>query len=131
MISPPARIVLLLVTAAMLAVLAACAPPLAAPADSPRLDGVVSGTIGVLVREERSQVIVAAVGKDSPAAKYGLAVGDVVLSCNGEAVVSSRQFNRLVLDSPPGSWVRLQLLRAGAVHTLDVPVEQLDLTPRV
>jgi S1-C subfamily serine protease len=131
MISPPARIVLVLVTAAMLAVLAACAPPLAAPADSPRPDGVVSGTIGVLVREERSQVIVAAVGKDSPAAKHGLAVGDVVLSCNGEAVVSSRQFNRLVLDSPPGSRVRLQLLRAGAVHTLDVPVEQLDLTPWV
>ena len=88
-------------------------------------------TIGVLVRDELSRVIVAAVGERSPAAQRGVAVGDVVLSCNGEAVVSSRQFNRLVIDSPPGSEVRLQLLREGTVRTLDVPVEQLDLTPRV
>jgi S1-C subfamily serine protease len=58
-------------------------------------------------------------------------VGDVVLSCNGETVASVRQFNRLVLDSAPGSVVRLQILRGGAVRTLEVPVEQLDTTPRV
>jgi S1-C subfamily serine protease len=84
----------------------------------------------VVVRDELSRVVVAAVGERSPAAELGVAVGDVVLSCNGEAVVSSRQFNRLVIDSPPGSEIKLQLLREGAVRTLDVPVEQLDLTPR-
>ena len=53
-----------------------------------------------------------------------------MLTCNGEAVTIARQFKRLVVDSPPGSEVRLELLRAGTVRTLDVPVEQLDLTPR-
>jgi S1-C subfamily serine protease len=115
---------------AMAAALAACAQPPAPQVEPPRGDGVLPGTIGVVVRDERSRVVVAAVGERSPAAERGVTVGDVILSCNGEAVTSSRQFNRLVVHSPPGSEVRLELLRAGAVRTLDVPVEQLDLTPR-
>jgi S1-C subfamily serine protease len=115
-------------TATLLAALAACAQP---PVAAPQGDGVVPGTIGVVVRDEQSRVVVAAVKQNSPAAQRGVAVGDVVVSCNGEAVASVRQFNRLVLDSAPGSLVRLQILRAGAVRTLEVPVDQLDITPRV
>jgi S1-C subfamily serine protease len=118
-------------TAIMLAALAACAQPPVPQVDAPQGDGVVPGTIGVLVRDEQSRVVVAAVKQHSAAAQRGVEVGDVVVSCNGEAVASVRQFNRLVLDSAPGSLVRLQILRAGAVHTLEVPVEQLDITPRV
>lgn len=118
--------------AAMVATLAACAQPPAPQVEpTPQGDGVLPGTIGIVVRDERSRVVVAAVGKRSPAAESGVTVGDVVLSCNGEAVTSSRQFNRLVVDSPPGSRMRLELEREGRVRTLDVPVEQLDLTPRV
>ncbi|HEU4923560.1 MAG TPA: PDZ domain-containing protein [Burkholderiales bacterium] len=118
-------------TATLLAALAACAQPPAPQVDVPHGDGVVPGTIGVVVRDEQSRVVVAAVKQNSPAAQRGVEVGDVVVSCNGEAVASVRQFNRLVLDSAPGSLVRLQILRAGAVRTLEVPVEQLDITPRV
>jgi S1-C subfamily serine protease len=116
--------------AAMLAALAACAQPPAPQVEPPQGDGVLPGTIGVVVRDEQSRVVVAAVGERSPAAELGVVVGDVVLSCNGVAVLNSRQFNRLVIDSPPGSEIKLQLLREGTVRTLDVPVEQLDLTPR-
>ena len=116
---------------AMLVTLAACAEPPAPGFEPAHADGVVPGTIGLLVRDERSQVVVAALGKASPAAQSGVQVGDVVLSCNGERVTTSRQFNRLVLDTPPGARLRLQLLRNGVVRTLEVPVEQLDLTPRV
>jgi S1-C subfamily serine protease len=116
----------------MLVALAACAqPPMPQATNAPQGDGVVPGTIGVVVRDEQSRIVVAAVKEHSAAAESGVEVGDVVLSCNGEAVASVRQFNRLVLDSAPGSVVRLQILRAGAVHTLEVPVEQLDTTPRV
>lgn len=114
----------------MLAALAACAQPPVPQVAVPKGD-VVPGTIGVVVRDEQSRVVVAAVKHHSPAAQRGVEVGDVVVSCNGEAVASVRQFNRLVLDSAPGSLVRLQILRAGAVRTLEVPVEQLDITPRV
>jgi hypothetical protein len=37
----------------------------------------------------------------------------------------------IVVDRRPGSVVRLELLRRGAVKVLDVPVEQLDTMPRV
>ena len=116
--------------AVFLAALAACAQPPVPQPEPPQGDGVLPGTIGVLVGEQGSQVVVTAVGKDSPAAQRGVEVGDVVVSCNGEPVVTSRQFNRLVVDTRPGSQVRLELLRDGKVRSVDVPVEQLDLTPR-
>lgn len=105
--------------AAMLLAVGACAP-------APVQDSVVPGTIGVAVRQERSNVVVSAVRKTSPAR-----VGDVVLRYNGEAVASPRHFYRLVVDSPPGSVARLEVMREGAVRTLEVPVRELDLIPRV
>ena len=118
-------------TGAMLAAFAACAQLPMPQANVPQADSVVPGTIGVVVRDEQSRVVVAAVKEQSAAAQHGVEVGDVVLSCNGEAVASVRQFNRLVLDSAPGSVVRLEIMRAGVVRTLEVPVEQLDIAPRV
>jgi S1-C subfamily serine protease len=106
--------------------LASCAQ---APVQGPQ-DSVVPGTIGVTVRQHEAQVVVEAVGKRGPAAERGLRVGDVVLRYNGEAVATPRQFYRLVIDSAPGSVARLEVLRAGALRTLEVPVEQLDLMPR-
>jgi S1-C subfamily serine protease len=101
--------------------LAACAQ---APVQDPT-DSVVPGTIGVIVRQDGSAVVVSAVRKGNE-----VRVGDVVLRYNGEAVGSPRQFYRLMVDSAPGSVVRLDVLRGGAVHTLEVPVRELDTMPR-
>lgn len=114
--------------AAMLFALAACAQT---PVPAPAGDSVVPGTIGVTVRQQQTGVVVAAVGKTGPAARSGVRVGDVVLRYNGEAVSSPRQFYRLVVDSRPGSVARLELLREGAVRELEVPVDELDMMPRV
>jgi S1-C subfamily serine protease len=76
-------------------------------------------------------VIVTGVKTNGPAAAAGVRVGDVVLRLNGEPVMASRQFYRLVVDSSPGSVVRLELLRGGAVEVLEVPVQQLDTAARV
>ena len=113
----------------LFATLTACAQALA-PAP-PAQDSVVSGTIGVVVREVESRVEIAAVGKGSPAAQSGVHVGDVVVRFNGKAVANPRHFYQLVVDSPPGSVARLEVLRAGTARVLEVPVEQLDLLPRV
>ena len=113
----------------LVAALAACAPaPVSAPA--PR-ESVVPGTIGVVVREVEARVVIAVVGKGSPAAQSGVRVGDVVMRFNGEAVANPRQFYRLLFDSRPGSVARLQVLRDGMPRTLEVPVVQLDLLPAV
>ncbi len=102
--------------------LAACAQ---APVRDP-VDSVVPGTIGVIVRQDASGVLVSAVRDGSE-----LRVGDVVLRYNGETVGSPRHFYRLMVDSVPGSVARLDVLRGGAVHTLEVPVRELDTMPRV
>jgi serine protease Do len=104
------------------AALAGCAqPPVQLPADS-----VVPGTIGVIVRQQESRVVVSAVAKSSS----DLRVGDVVLRYNGAAITSARQFYQLVFDSPPGSIARLEVLREGAARTLEIRVRELDLMPR-
>jgi S1-C subfamily serine protease len=115
----------------ILALVTACAQ---APTLAPTLsneDSVVPGSIGVTVRQEHATVIVTGVKTNGPAAAAGVRVGDVVLRLNGEPVTAPRQFYRLVVDSPPGSVVRLELLRGGAVEVLEVPVQQLDTAPRV
>lgn len=96
-----------------------------------RHESVVPGTIGVAVRDESAKVMVAAVGRGSPAAQSGVRVGDVVVRYNGKEVRGARHFYRLVVDSPPGSIARLEVMREGTRRLLDVPVEQLDVMPRV
>jgi S1-C subfamily serine protease len=109
------------------AAIAACAEQPISPND----DSLVPGGIGVVVRQQANAVVVTAVRKDGAAARIGVRVGDVVLRYNGEVLNSARQFYRLVIDSRPGSIAELEVLRDGAVRTLEVPVEQLDTAPRV
>ena len=115
------------------ALISACAQPPARPnaPAAPNEDSLVPGSIGVTVRQEGTALVVAAVRKDSPAARAGVRAGDVVLRYNGEALTSSRHFYRRVLDSRPGSLARLELLRDGAVQAIELPVEQIDTMPRV
>jgi S1-C subfamily serine protease len=123
-----------LCAAGMLALLAGCAQPeVAAPRveRAPAEDSLVPGTIGILVRPDPSGVIVSAVGRRGPAARSGVRVGDVVVRYNGEPISTPRQFYRLMVDSRPGSVAQLELRREGAVRIVDVPVEQLDIMPRV
>jgi S1-C subfamily serine protease len=113
------------------ALLAACAqPPAAQPPALPSYDSVVPGSIGIMVRQERAALVVAAVRKDSAAARAGVRAGDIVLRYNGEPVAGSRHFYRLVLDSRPGSVARLEVLREGAVRAFELPVGELDTMPR-
>ena len=64
--------------------------------------------------------------RDGPAAEAGLRAGDVLLRYNGVPIADGDQFYRMMLDTPPGSTARLELLRAGTVLRVDVPVEQID-----
>jgi S1-C subfamily serine protease len=93
--------------------------------------GLLPGSIGVAVKRDTAGVVVAAVKKDGGADTAGMRAGDVVLRYNGASVSSLREFNRLVIDSPPGSTARVELLRDGKVHQVEVPVRELDTMPRV
>jgi S1-C subfamily serine protease len=112
-------------------VVAACAPQPGSPESAARLDSLVPGSIGVLVREEPAGLVVAALRKDGPAALSGLRTGDVLLRYNGAPVSRLREFNRRVIDTPPGSIARIDLLRDGDERMLEIPVGELDVMPRV
>ena len=114
-------------------VLAGCAPqpePGPAPATA-GVNGLLPGSIGLLTTPGPTGVIVAEVRREGAAAAAGLRSGDLVLRYNGVPVSSVREFNRLTLDSRPGSVVRLEVQRAGEVRQVELPVRELDTMPRV
>ncbi len=63
-------------------------------------------------------VEVSTVTEESPAAKAGFQVGDVVLDYNGQKVVGTQQFVRLVRETPAGRTVHIVIHRAGKTQTL-------------
>ncbi len=58
-------------------------------------------------------VLVSDVTADSPAAKAGIARGDIVVSVDGTDVNSPRDLTRMIATDEPGASVKLGLLRAG------------------
>ena len=58
-------------------------------------------------------VLITDVTADTPAAKAGLARGDIVLSVDGTEVKEPRDLTRMIATDAPGTEVKLGLLRAG------------------
>src|SRR5206468_2701811 len=73
------------------------------------------------LKEERG-VEVKNVDEDSPAAKAGIKVGDVVLEYNGQRVEGMEQFVRFVHETPVGRPVKLLISRNGATQTLTATI---------
>ncbi len=71
--------------------------------------------------EGRPGIVVAAVYRDSPAARAGLQAGDIIFSINGEPAGDGRKSMNLVAQAKPGEKVNIQLMRGG--QTLELPTE--------
>jgi serine protease Do len=94
-----------------------------------------SGRIGVSVRDASPEeakgaslasaggVVIEEVREDSPAEKAGFREGDVVIEFDGERVRSTRQFTRLVQETPIGRQVPAVVVRDGQRQTLTVQPE--------
>lgn len=99
-----------------------------APPTPPQTDGYDSplpATIGVAVATQGADVVVTAVRPDGAAARAGVRSGDLIQRCNGEPVKSAREFERRVLESRPGSVMRLEIGRDAGSRTLELPVEEI------
>ncbi|MCC7155302.1 MAG: PDZ domain-containing protein [Bryobacterales bacterium] len=123
---------------AALAALAVQAYLLAQPAPAPRpmedtfrmllLDGRSFLGVGVAeIDAERSKALklkdeygveVTRIEDDSPAARAGLKVNDVILEYNGQRVEGTEQFVRFVRETPAGRTVKLLVSRNGATQTI-------------
>lgn len=107
--------------------LTGCAAPAGPGVDSSG-DGVLPGSIGVVVTAAPAGVRVAALS--AHARDAGLSLGDVVLRYNGNTISDTRQFYSLVVDTRPGTVARLHVLHDGGERVVEVPVVQLDTAPR-
>lgn len=65
---------------------------------------------------------------NSPAAKAGVRVGDVIVEYNGKPVRDSRDLVNMVTRTAPGTTVPMRVFRDRRATTLNVTVEELDLT---
>jgi serine protease Do len=74
---------------------------------------------------ETEGALVSGTQADSPAAKAGLKVGDVVTSLNGSKVKDSRDLARQVAGMAPNSSVAIGFLRNGKQETAQVTIAQL------
>jgi serine protease Do len=107
----------------------------------PRAFQMISGSgswIGVSVRDvdESDQkqsklpgvggVIVEEVSTDSPAATAGVKEGDVVVEFDGERVRGTRQFARLVQETPAGRKVQAAVVRDGQRSTITIEPRESD-----
>ncbi len=67
--------------------------------------------------------VVEEVENDSPAAKAGLAKGDVILEFAGERAWSVSQLQRIVRETPPGRTVEFKVSRDGKSRSVSVKLE--------
>jgi C-terminal processing protease CtpA/Prc len=65
-------------------------------------------------------VVIDSVREGSPAEKAGLKAGDVIVEFDGERVRSTRQFTRLVQETPAERQVQTVVMRAGQRTTVSV-----------
>ena len=71
---------------------------------------------------KESGVLVGTVEADSPAAKAGVQVGDIITAVDGEAIDSTRELSRSVRRHREGDRVRIDLLRDRSKKSLTVTV---------
>ena len=98
---------------------------------------VVRGWLGVLIQDVTRDLaesfgmkkpegaLVAKVLPDSPAAKAGLQVGDVIVSFNGKEIVQSSALPPVVGSTPVGKRVPVKVIRNGRKQTLWVVLGEL------
>ena len=72
--------------------------------------------------DEKAGVLVGQVEKDSPAAKAGVEVGDIIAAVDGESVAWSGEVGAQVRKKKQGETARLEIVRAGRGQTLLVEV---------
>jgi serine protease Do len=81
---------------------------------------VTSDRLSALHLKEESGVEITMVDQDAPAGKAGLKEEDVILTLNGEKVVSVEQLRRIIRETPPGRIITLGISRNGQPMTFKV-----------
>ncbi len=80
---------------------------------------------------EPTGILIAEVHPAGPAAKAGIAAGDLVDSVNGEAIKNAHDFSRTIDATPPGSMVILGIRKKGREEWIAATVGRSPMHPEV
>jgi serine protease Do len=104
---------------------------------------VVRGRIGVTIQDVNAQLaesfgldrprgaLVSAVDHDGPAAKAGVAAGDVILGVGGHPIERYGELSGQIAVMHPGESVTLELWRNGKPQNVSVRIEELKEQPQL
>jgi len=120
----------LLIATATLAIAACAADPVRAPQPPITFESPLSGSVGIAVAADGTDVVVIAVRADSAAARAHLQPGDRILRVDGVPVSDATDFERRVLDATPGSVLRVEFVRGTQARIVELPVEEVLLAVR-
>ncbi|MBO7555866.1 MAG: Do family serine endopeptidase [Alphaproteobacteria bacterium] len=100
--------------------------------------GIVKrGWIGVTIQNNNQEtaknmnlkntqgVIVSAIAENSPASKAGLLVGDIIMNFGEKEINTSKDFSRMVAESPIGKEISLMVWRSGKIISINIPVVEM------
>jgi serine protease Do len=103
---------------------------------------VVRGRIGVTIQDVNAQLaesfgldrphgaLVSSVDKDGPAAKAGVAPGDVILSVGGHPIERYGELSGAIAEMKPGADATLEVWRGGNAQNISVRIEELKDQPQ-
>jgi S1-C subfamily serine protease len=83
------------------------------------------GTLDALFTNRGGRVVCSTIDLDSAAAQAGLALGDEIVSFDGEPITDANEFTNLVTTLPAGWPVRLVCRRGDREYSLTVPLSPL------
>ena len=93
---------------------------------------VIRGWLGVVIQDitpdiaeaidVREGVLIAQVMPGSPADKAGLEAGDIVIEVDGKKIREARELQFTIMKTPPGTKVKLKILRNGKEKVITVKV---------
>jgi len=104
---------------------------------------VVRGWLGVTVQDidtemakslqmkELKGAVITDVHEGSPAEKAGLMRKDIIISFDGKEVEDSANLRNLVVSTPPGKTVKLEIIRNGKVHSITATIGELPAEQKV
>ena len=99
---------------------------------------VTRGYLGVIIQELSEElassfkitsgkgILVSEIAENSPAEKYGLKQGDVIIALNGKPVEKVSTFRNTIALTPPKSKVIVDVIRKGSPQTLSIKIGNLE-----
>ena len=92
-------------------------------------DNNANATDNTTKNPPREGALIVKVSDASPAHLAGVRIGDVIIDCNGEAIVDANQLRRIVLEADPGKVLSIVVWRVDTftLETLDVVVGDASL----